>query len=127
MAQQIEQQLKPQAKLEDRAFNAFKNVAEKIQSGADSLGLTAPYFKTPPGISGHTRTLKRTDDEQWIVSVEIKERLTSVVIADMIEGVCAANSLDEKLAGEIRSHLWKSATTETGLLAADAAQPQMVG
>ncbi len=106
---------------------SFFNVGAKIQQGAKDLGLDTPEFATRSAADGHTRTLTRrtahtpktadtpkagAEDEQseFLISVVVEERLASVIIGDMIEGVCVANRLDEKSAGEIRSQLWKSAT-----------------
>ncbi len=127
-----------------RVDQAFQHLAEKIQRGAESLGLTVPQFKTPPSLVGVARTISRHRQSQkslpknshlpdnpnnspspssepnrppnakphfeFTVAVAVKGRLTSAIMADMIEGVCVVNDLTGAKAQDAKTCLWKSAT-----------------
>ncbi len=105
-----------------RVDQAFQHLAEKIQRGTESLGLTVPQFKTPPSLVGVARTISKYRQSlpshlpsnkphfEFTVAVAVKGRLASAIMADMIEGVCVVNNLTGAKAQDAKTSLWKSAT-----------------
>jgi hypothetical protein len=69
-----------------------------------------PSFRSPPRLEGVDRTMKRQVDaagvEAVTVSVRIKGRPWVSVLADMIDGVIAANRIEGPTAGAARTVMW---------------------
>ena len=66
------------------------------------LGLVAPSFRSPPRLDGATRTVRRYPSGQRLVSVWCRGRPVAEVVADMVEGVLVANSLEGAAAEGLR-------------------------
>ena len=82
----------------------FARAARVLAAEARSLGLTAPGFRSPPGLSGSDRTIRRAP---WgaVVSIRLRDRMLSEVLADMVDGVVVANRLPPDDAARIRETL----------------------
>lgn len=83
----------------------FANAARSLGQAARLRDLVVPGFRSPPGISGVSRTLRRRRGVPS-VAVQLKGRPWSAVVADMIEGVVAANGLSGTKADRARAALW---------------------
>lgn len=83
----------------------FANAARSLGQAARLRDLVVPGFRSPPGISGVSRTLRRRRGVPS-VAVQLKGRPWSAVVADMIEGVVAANGLSGAKADRARAALW---------------------
>jgi hypothetical protein len=84
----------------------FAAVARGLDVVARRHGLRMPSFRSPPRIAGAARTLRRRADGSAMVSVVIRGRPWPAVLADMVEGVLAANDLTGAPAEQIRAALW---------------------
>ncbi len=98
----------------------FYDVSAKLTRACRVLGLESPQFSTPPAISGVNRTLKRIQSSEiqssenkfkYQIAVAIDDRLTSDVIADMIDGICHINKIPELEIHELQALLWHAATS----------------
>ncbi len=69
------------------------------------MGLVGPSFRCPPRLVGVDRSLRRRG-EGVIVSVRLRGRPWVAVLADMIEGVVAANRLQAPQADRVRAEMW---------------------
>ncbi|MEZ5243651.1 MAG: hypothetical protein R2707_01025 [Acidimicrobiales bacterium] len=83
----------------------FANAARSLGQAARLRDLVVPGFRSPPGIEGVSRTLRRRRGVPS-VAVRLKGRPWSAVLADMIEGVVAANDLSGTKADRARAALW---------------------
>jgi hypothetical protein len=83
----------------------FAQAARTISRSARRLGLEAPSYRCPPRLVGADRTLRRRPNG-CVVSVRVKGRPRVAVLADMIEGVVAANRLVTPHADRVRMDLW---------------------
>jgi hypothetical protein len=70
----------------------FSTAARLVAGEARRLGLRPPGYRSPPGIAGAMRTIRRTGDAT-MVAVAIRGRPLADVVADLIEGVVVANGL----------------------------------
>ncbi len=89
----------------------FAAAARTLSRAAARRGLVAPSFRCPPRLVGVDRTIRRRpgNDRQAasaVVSVRVKDRPREAVLADMIEGVVAANALAAPEADRTRTDLW---------------------
>ena len=71
----------------------FSAAARTLGLVARRQGLTVPGFRSPPRLSEVDRTLRRRADGGATVAVRLKGRPWVAVLADMIDGVIAANAL----------------------------------
>ena len=85
----------------------FSETARVIGQVARNHKLSVPTFRSPPRIEEVHRSIRRGLDFS-VVSVSYKERPSSAVISDMIEGVLVANSLDKNRSDFYRALLWSS-------------------
>ena len=92
---------------------AFAEAARQLGMAARGQDLIAPSFRSPPREIGRRRTLARHDDGSVTVSVMVRNRVWEAVLADMIEGVVAANQMDGVEAEVLRDHLWEALETES--------------
>ena len=83
----------------------FAQAARILARQARSKGLAVPGFRSPPKIVGAQRTLRRHPGGA-VVAVQVRGRPWFAVVADMIEGVVAANSLVAPDADRLRTDLW---------------------
>jgi hypothetical protein len=82
-----------------------------IGATVKSMGFDAPGFRSPPRLVGVDRSIRRRRSPSGsgtsaVVSVRVKGRPWAAVLADMIEGVVAANELTPPDADRVRTELW---------------------
>ncbi|HEX7096162.1 MAG TPA: hypothetical protein VF183_09775, partial [Acidimicrobiales bacterium] len=82
-------------------------VARTLAQAARAQGLVVPSFRSPPGLAGVQRSLRRRRGAVT-VSVRLRERPWAAVVADMVEGVVVANRLDGPAADRARAALWEA-------------------
>lgn len=71
--------------------SAFGAVARALAAASRAEGLTAPAFRSPPGVGGAARTARRLSPDAVLVAVERRGRPAAEVIDDMVAGVVRAN------------------------------------
>lgn len=98
----------------------FAVTARAVADGARALGLVVPAFRSPPRLPGASRTIVRRS-EGTVVSVAAKGRPFGSVVADLVEGVIAANELVGAEAGVVRDQLWQWAEVHEEVGVVDAA------
>ena len=84
----------------------FAAAARALTRAARASGLVGPSFRCPPRLVGVDRTIRRRPDGA-IVAVRLRGRPWAAVLADMIEGVVAANGLQPPAADRVRADLWR--------------------
>jgi hypothetical protein len=82
-----------------------------IGATVKAMGFDAPGFRSPPRLVGVDRSIRRRRSPSGsgtsaVVSVRVKGRPWAAVLADMIEGVVAANELTPPDADRVRTELW---------------------
>ncbi|WP_419848803.1 hypothetical protein [Candidatus Poriferisocius sp.] len=92
---------------------AFAEAARLLGMAVRGQEMVMPSFRSPPREVGRRRTLARHDDGSVTVSVMVRNRVWEAVLADMIEGVVAANQMDGIDAEVLRDHLWEALEGET--------------
>lgn len=92
---------------------AFAEAARLLGMAVQGQGLIVPSFRSPPREIGRRRTLSRHDDGSVTVSVMLRNRIWEAVLADMIEGVVAANQMDGVDAEALRDQLWEALEGES--------------
>jgi hypothetical protein len=83
----------------------FSTAARTLADEARRQGLTVPGFRSPPRLPGAVRTIRRWPAGGVVVAVIIRDRPVADVVADMIDGVVAANGLSGGEADAVRSRL----------------------
>ena len=83
----------------------FASAARTLTHEARRRGLVGPSYRCPPRLVGVDRSIRRRPDGA-IVSVRLRGRPWVAVLADMIEGVIAANGLAAPESDRLRSDLW---------------------
>jgi hypothetical protein len=83
----------------------FASAARSLGQAARLRDLVVPGFRSPPGVVGVHRTLRRRRGVPS-VAVQLKGRPWSAVVADMIEGIVVANGLSGAKADRARTALW---------------------
>lgn len=101
----------------------FAASARRLADAARQSGQTAPGFRSPPRSPGCRRSIRRRRDGEAVVAVQVRERPSVAVLADMIDGVIVANRLSGSEAGVLRDQLWQSVTDLLG----DATPPARSG
>ena len=91
----------------------FATAARSLGQAARLRDLVVPAFRSPPGIEGVHRTLRRRRGIPS-VAVRLKERPWSAVLSDMIEGVVVANNLTGAKADRTRAALWLAVEDPAG-------------
>ncbi len=94
---------------------AFAEAARQLGMAVRGQELVLPSFRSPPREVGRRRTLARHDDGSVTVSVMVRNRVWEAVLADMIEGVVAANQMDGIDAEVLRDQLWEALEGESAL------------
>ncbi|CAB4814616.1 MAG: hypothetical protein WCJ32_00020 [Actinomycetota bacterium] len=84
----------------------FAQAARALSREAQSRGLVGPSYRCPPRIVGVDRSLRRHAGGV-VIAVKLRGRPWAAVLADMIEGVIAANGLASPVADRLRSDLWE--------------------
>ena len=82
----------------------FSQVARLLAAAARAEGLEVPGFRSPPQVPGADRTIRRWP-QGAVVSVRLRDRPFGDAVADMIEGVVAANRLAGARAERCRRRL----------------------
>ncbi|MFM8856074.1 MAG: hypothetical protein ACKOI2_02475 [Actinomycetota bacterium] len=85
----------------------FAATARTLGRELRSRGLIAPGFRCPPRIVGVDRSLRRWEGGAT-VSIRVKSRPLTAVVADMIEGSVVANKLVSPRADRLRTELWEA-------------------
>lgn len=80
----------------------FSRIARSLAAEARRQGLNAPVFRSPPRRPGATRTLRRRPDGAVVVAVRLRGRAVEAVLADLVEGVLAANGVTGAEADPLR-------------------------
>ena len=85
----------------------FAGAARTLSRASRLCGLTAPAFTSPPRLPGYNRTIRRRPNGVT-VSIVLRGRPWPAVLADMIDGVIAANEVTSLEADSARTALWLS-------------------
>ena len=83
----------------------FAVLARRLADEARRLGLVPPGFRSPPGVDGPQRAVRRHRGRRATVVVRRQGRPAAAVAADMVEGVVVANELVGPQAGACRASL----------------------
>jgi hypothetical protein len=83
----------------------FARCARALEAVARAEGLRAPTFRSPPRLAGVSRSIVRRGPGV-VVAVALRDRPWAAVVADMVEGVVAANRLSGLRADRARRALW---------------------
>ncbi len=92
----------------------FAHVVRALAAGARAQGLQAPSFRSPPGVRGAVRTVRRRRERSASVAVAVRDRPWPAVLADLVEGVVVANGLRGPAADHARAALWSAVGAATG-------------
>ena len=84
----------------------FAAAARSLGFAARQRGLAVPGFRSPPRLVGVDRSLRRRTDGYVTISVRLRDRPWVAVLADMVEGVVAANRLVGADADQCRTAMW---------------------
>jgi hypothetical protein len=79
-------------------------MARFLAAESRQQGLTVPAFRSPPRVSGASRTIRRLRDGA-VVSVQIRGRTAEQVAADMIDGIMITNRLAPAAEAQVREML----------------------
>ncbi len=79
----------------------FATAARRLGAEARRRGLAVPGFRSPPRLAGVDRSIRRRPDGAAVVAVRVHGRSIEAVVADMVEGVLAANP---SAAGDATKH-----------------------
>lgn len=82
----------------------FADAARRLGAAAHEAGLDVPAFRSPPRVPGAARTIRRYPAGS-VVSVRLRGRPFTAVVADMVDGVLAANVVAPADAGRLRAQL----------------------
>jgi hypothetical protein len=85
----------------------FGDLVRQVGMAARAAGLAVPAFRSPPRAPGANRTIRRLPGGA-VVSVRIGARPSSAVAGDLVDGVIAANALDERAAARVRAALLRA-------------------
>lgn len=96
----------------------FAAAVRALAASARRQGLRAPSFRTPPGVAGATRTLRRRAGGGAVVAVALRGRPWPAVLADLVEGVVVTNELRGPAAMRARADLWSDVAPLDGERAA---------
>ena len=92
---------------------AFAETARRLGIAVRGHGLVMPSFRSPPREVGRRRPGARHGNGSVTVSVMVRNRTWTAVLADMIEGVVVANRLDGIGSEVLRDQLWEALEGET--------------
>jgi len=94
----------------------FARLARSLGEAARAQGLRAPSFRSPPRLPGVSRSIVRRGPGVT-VAVALRDRPWAAVVADMVEGVVAANRLAGVRADRARAGLWEAVASGRELAA----------
>ena len=83
----------------------FGSAARSLARASHLRGLVVPVFASPPPRPDLDRSIRRRNGSP-VVSIRLRGRPRSAVLADMIEGIVVANNLEGAKADLVRSALW---------------------
>ena len=83
----------------------FGAAARSLARASHLRDLVVPVFASPPSRPDLDRSIRRRDGSP-VVSIRLRGRPRSAVLADMIEGIVVANYLEGARADLVRSALW---------------------
>ena len=83
----------------------FAEAARALGRAARLRDLEVPTFRSPPGLAGIQRSIRRRGRAATI-SVVLRGRPWQAVLADMIEGIIVANRLPSSRSDTVRRALW---------------------
>ena len=86
----------------------FSEAARQMAQTIRTEGYRVPTFRSPPRHPGQTRSIRRRADGSATIAVALRGRTSAAVLADMIDGVVAANELAGIQAGTLRDSLWET-------------------
>lgn len=86
----------------------FATAARTMAQVARGEGLVAPSFRSPPRVLGIDRSIRRRRVGPPLVSIRLRDRPWVAVLADMVDGVVAANDLRGADAARLRTLLWQA-------------------
>jgi hypothetical protein len=95
----------------------FAEAARRLAEATRRAGHAAPGFRSPPRSTECRRSIRRRRTGEAVIAVQMKQRPSMAVLADMIDGVIAANRLGGIQAADLRDLLWAAVAD----LAADLA------
>ena len=95
----------------------FATAARRIGAAARAAGLSVPAFRSPPRHPRAVRTIRRLPGGS-VIAVRVRERAFADVVADMIEGVLAANRLEGEAAVRVRTMLLAAVAAPQSTVAA---------
>jgi hypothetical protein len=98
----------------------FAEVARRLGAAAHEAGLSVPAFRSPPRVPGAARTIRRYPAGS-VVAVRLRGRAFADVVADMVEGVLAANRVAPADAPRVRAQLTAALDTTAPVEAPRAA------
>lgn len=90
----------------------FATAARSLAAACRQHGVAPPGFRSPPRLVGVDRSLRRRADGAAVVSVRLGGRPFAAVLADMVDGVVAANRLEGPAADRCRAALWEAVASE---------------
>lgn len=93
--------------MEPGATLRFAAAARTLADASRRLGLDPPSFRSPPRLGAVDRSLRR-HQRGAVVAVRLRGRPWAAVLADMVEGVVAANELPATDADRVRASLWQA-------------------
>ena len=94
----------------------FAHAVRTLSEATRLQGLAVPLFRTPPRRSDAVRTIRRTR-RGATVAVRVADRPWTAVLADLVDGVVAANDLHAGQAIRCRTALWAALEREAVLAA----------
>jgi hypothetical protein len=83
----------------------FADAVRVLAAEARALGLEVPGFRSPPGLAGADRSLRRRPGGAPAVAVRLVGRPFDAVVVDMVEGIVVANGLRGAAAERVRARL----------------------
>lgn len=86
---------------------AFGDLVRRVGTAARAAGLAVPAFRSPPRVPGAARSIRRLPGGT-VVSVRIGARSEEAVAVDLVDGVIAANRLEERAAARMRAALLRA-------------------
>ena len=99
----------------------FAETARVLGDAARRGRWSVPSFRSPPRVLGRDRTIRRRADGSVSVAVNLADRPFLAVVADMVDGVVAANRLDGVDAERCRRALWEAVDAQSAGAVSDAA------
>jgi len=103
----------------DVASLRFAQAVRRIGAAARACSWSVPAFRCPPRVPGVTRTIRRAP-HGVVVAVAVADRVWDAVLADLVEGVVAANRLHGAAAARCRADLWAGLAGDPQALGDDA-------